>query len=164
MEQLTIRKAGATDADWMRSLFIQYWGGDFVVSRGETYALKDFTGEFIAELDGKRAGLIAWKATGEELEIMGLVSLAEKKGIGTALVGRVLEVAKATGVRRVCLVTTNDNLNALGFWQKRGFRLVKVYPNSLEETRRLKPALPLIGENGIPLRDEIELEMRCRRP
>lgn len=57
------------------------------------------------------------------------------------------------------LVTTNDNLNALGFYQKRGFELVKINRNALAETRKLKPNLPLIGMRNIPLRDEIELEM-----
>jgi ribosomal protein S18 acetylase RimI-like enzyme len=59
----------------------------------------------------------------------------------------------------VSLVTTNDNLKALGFWQKRGFKLIRIYPNSIEATRRLKPSLPLVGENNISLRDELELEM-----
>jgi len=61
--------------------------------------------------------------------------------------------------KRICLTTTNDNLKGIGFWQKRGFKLVRVYPNAMEYTRKLKPAVPLLGENGIPLRDELELEM-----
>jgi len=57
------------------------------------------------------------------------------------------------------LITTNDNTRALRFYQKRGFHLVAVYPNSLNESRRLKPQIPIIGIDGIPLRDEIELEI-----
>ncbi len=94
-----------------------------------------------------------------ELEVTGLVSLKENIGIGSALVKTVIDIAKKQDIKRICLVTTNDLLNAIGFWQKRGFKLVKVYPNAMEYTRKLKPAVPLIGENGIPLRDEIELEM-----
>ncbi len=52
-----------------------------------------------------------------------------------------------------------DNMNALRFYQKRRFRLIAVFPNALEESRKLKPEIPLTGIDGIPLRDEIELEL-----
>ncbi|MCG0275770.1 MAG: hypothetical protein L5655_06315 [Thermosediminibacteraceae bacterium] len=45
------------------------------------------------------------------------------------------------------------------FYQKRGFLLVAVHRNALEQARKLKPEIPLIGIDGIPLRDEIELEL-----
>jgi hypothetical protein len=57
------------------------------------------------------------------------------------------------------LITTNDNLHALGFYQKRGFRLVAVHSNALAASRKIKPSIPDFGMHGIPLRDEIELEI-----
>ena len=80
-------------------------------------------------------------------------------GIGTALLEAVKAVARQSQCRRVWLITTNDNLNALRFYQKRGFALVKIQRNAVEVARQLKP-IPLIGANGIPIRDEIELELR----
>lgn len=56
-------------------------------------------------------------------------------------------------------LSPDDNLNALRFYQKRGFVLVAIYRNALDIARKLKPEIPLIGNDGIPLRDEIELEM-----
>jgi hypothetical protein len=50
-------------------------------------------------------------------------------------------------------------LNALGFYQKRGFEIVAVYCGAVNESRKRKPSIPLIGYNNIPLRDEIELEI-----
>ncbi len=50
-------------------------------------------------------------------------------------------------------------LDALRFYQKWGLRLVALHPNALEQSRRLKPEIPLVGRDGIPLRDELELEM-----
>jgi ribosomal protein S18 acetylase RimI-like enzyme len=64
------------------------------------------------------------------------------------------------GCRRVWLITTNDNLEALGFYQKRGFVLAALHRNAMAETRRFKPNIPLIGMGGIPLRDELELERK----
>ncbi len=105
-------------------------------------------------------GLVTYRIRNRDCEIVSLDSLDEGRGIGTALLRAVVDEAR---VRRcVCLVltTTNDNLRALGFYQKRGFTLVKVRPGAVDETRKMKPAIPEIGENGIPLRDEIDLEMK----
>jgi ribosomal protein S18 acetylase RimI-like enzyme len=157
--KFAIRKIGPEDKDWINEIFYRNWGGDFIVSRGKIIKIDDFSGRYIAENPNKNVGLITCQISDNELEITGLMSDDENKGVGTALVNAVLSQARQEAIKRISLVTTNDNLNALGFWQKRGFKLVKVYPNAMEETRRLKPSLSLIGENNIPLRDEIELEM-----
>ena len=155
----TLRKVSSDDQAWIKDVFIQHWGGDFVVSRGKVQKIEEFDGGFIVEQNNKKVGLITYKITGKKLEITGLASNDEKKGIGTSLVNAVINISKQEGIKRIYLVTTNDNLNALGFWQKRGFKLLKVYPNAMEVTRMLKPSLPFIGENNIPLSDELELEM-----
>ena len=39
-------------------------------------------------------------------------------------------------------------------------RLVRVWPEATTEARqKLKPEIPLVGDYGIPLRDELELEL-----
>ena len=154
-----IREIEPTDEGWVRELFTQNWAGDFVVIRGKTYQIEELDG-YIAELNNKKAGLITFKVTGREMEITSMNSLVRKKGVGTALVNKVVGLAKTKGLENIRLITTNDNLGALRFWQKSGFRLSRIYPDAMEITRKLKPTLPLIGENGIPLRDEIELEMK----
>jgi len=92
-----------------------------------------------------------------------LDSLKEGKGMGTKLVEKVKRVAKKANYKRIWLITTNDNLRALRFWQKRGFCIKKVYPNALEYSRKIKPEIPLIGNDGIPLRDEIEMEIEFEK-
>ena len=66
--------------------------------------------------------------------------------------------AREAGCTRLWLITTNDNLDALQFYQRRSFRIAAVHSNAAEQTRRLKPTIPLVGDHGIPIRDEIELE------
>ncbi len=83
----------------------------------------------------------------------------EKARIGTALIDAVKDVATMAHCKRLWLITANDNMAALRFYQKRGFLLVAVYRNAVEQSRRLKPEIPLVGIDGIPLRDEIELEL-----
>ena len=86
-------------------------------------------------------------------------SLVERIGVGSALIDAVKKVAASAGCRRLWLITTNDNTAALRFWQKRGFWLAAVYPNAIAESRLLKLEIPLTGNDNIPIRDEIELEM-----
>ena len=90
---------------------------------------------------------------------MTLDALRQWQGVGTALLAAVRDAAAAAGCRRLWLVTTNDNLDALRFYQRRGMHLVTVHHGLRETARRLKPQIPLTGCFGIPLLDEIELEM-----
>jgi len=108
---------------------------------------------------GKLVGLVTYRVEGNECEITTMNSLIERKGIGTALVDAVKSVAVKAGCKRIWLVTTNDNTEALRFWQKRGFNFKAVYPNAVEDSRKLKPEIPKIGDHGIPIKDEIEMEM-----
>lgn len=62
---------------------------------------------------------------------------------------------------RIWLVTTNDNLDALRFYQRRGFSLCALRPGAVDDARHtLKPSISRTGAYGIPLRDELELELR----
>ncbi len=160
--RIRIRKIESTDVNWIKTILNRRWGSDFIVTRGKVHKPGTLSG-FIAEADSKKKGLITFRIADKEMEIISLDSLLKKRGVGTILVSRVIDLAKNQRVKRIWLITTNDNFNALRFWQKRGFCLVKVYPNALEISRKLKPGIPIIGEDGIPLRDEIELEMRLHR-
>ena len=71
----------------------------------------------------------------------------------------VCQEARARGCSRVWFITTNDNVDAIRFYQRRGFTIAAVHVNALAESRRLKPSIALVGNYGIPIRDEIEFEM-----
>ena len=103
-------------------------------------------------------GLVTYIIFDEICKIVSLDSKKESIGIGTALLKEVEKSATKNNCKKIRLITTNDNLRALQFYQKRGYYITKIYPNAMEQVRKLKPNVPLIGENGIPLRDEIELE------
>jgi GNAT superfamily N-acetyltransferase len=93
----------------------------------------------------------------QECEIISLDSLREGVGIGSSLLGKVEEEASINGCLSLSVITTNDNLHALGFYQRRGFQLVELKCNAVETARIHKPSIPYIAENGIPIRDEILL-------
>lgn len=155
---LQIRPLDQLYRDWAAHLLEEQWHGPTVVSRGRTHEPGRLPG-FVALLDQQPAGLITYLIVGKECEIVTLNSLVERQGIGTALVDVVKETAVESGCERLWLVTTNDNLPALRFYQKHGFHLARLHPNALRDSRRLKPQIPLTGLDGIPLRDELELEI-----
>ena len=143
---------------WIEALLREHWGSIIQVTRGRLHDASGLAG-YVALYDQERTGLITYRAEGNACEIVTLNSLVEGRGIGTALVQAVREAALEAGCKRLWLITTNDNLTALRFWQKRGFSLMRVHRNAIADSRRLKPEIPLTGEHGIPIRDEIELEI-----
>ena len=142
----------------LREFWIEHWGGEEMIVHGEEFHLEQLDG-FVTD---DWQGVVTFTVRDEECEIVSLDSLREGQGIGTKLIARVLDEAREQNCRRVFLSTTNDNLHALGFYQKRGFELVVVRRGAINESRKIKPGIPLIGYNNIPLRDEIELEMSLR--
>jgi ribosomal protein S18 acetylase RimI-like enzyme len=105
-------------------------------------------------------GVATYALDGDSAELLTLHAAAQLVGVGSALLTEVQDIARDAGCRRLWLVTTNDNLDALRFYQRRGFRLVRVRSQAVDRSRRrLKPEIPTFGAYGIPLRDEIELEM-----
>ena len=155
---MNIRTLTPADRDWVARHVAEHWGAEIVAAHGTLYHPADLPG-FVAELDGKVTGLVTFHIAGDACEIVTLDSLSEGQGIGTALIEAAKATALTAGCRRLWLVTTNDNTHALRFYQKRGFRLVAVHPGAVAESRKLKPEIPLIGNDGIPIRDEIVLEI-----
>jgi GNAT superfamily N-acetyltransferase len=155
----TLRPTAPTDRNWVRDLIRTRWGAEIVVAHSVVYHPHLLPG-FVAETaQGDPLGLATYLMGQSGCELVTLDSLQEGKGISTALVQAVAGEASRSGCSRLWCITTNDNLPALAFYQKRGFRLAAVYPGALEHSRVLKPSIPLIGINGIPIRDEIELEL-----
>jgi GNAT superfamily N-acetyltransferase len=150
-----IRRLNESDLPRLRQFWVERWGSEIMIMHGEAVRCDQVEG-FVYD---DWVGLITYMIRGDECEITSLDSLNEGRGIGTALIDEVVREAKEMNCRRATLVTTNDNLQALGFYQRRGFELVAVHRGAINESRKRKPSIPLIGENDIPLRDEIELEM-----
>jgi ribosomal protein S18 acetylase RimI-like enzyme len=148
------------DRPALRRFWMEHWGDEVMALRGRVYTVDELAGGFIALEDGQWIGLVTFMVEGVVCEVMTLDSLREGQGIGTALVAEVEKEARRLGCTCLRLVTTNDNMNALRFYQKRGFVLTALRPAALDVSRRLKPSIPLIGCDGIPLRDELELEKR----
>ena len=150
-----LRRLTRDDLPHLRQFWVEHWGGEEMIVHGEIFRVDQLDG-FVTD---DWQGLITFHICSMECEVTSLDSLREGQGIGTKLINAVVEEARKQNCRRVFLVTTNDNLRALGFYQKHGFELVIVHRGAVNESRKIKPTIPLVGFDGIPIRDEIELEM-----
>ena len=140
----------------MRKVLIRH-GCAVVARRGE---LVDATARpAVVAFDGEDvAGVLVYDVAGPECEILVLRAERQWTGLGTAMVGMVAGLAIAAGCRRYWVLTTNDNVDALRFYQRRGFRLSALRCGAVDDARKLlKPEIPVTGDHGIALRDEIEL-------
>ena len=147
------------DGAWVRRMLTERWGSAAVACLSGLHDAASLEG-VVAQLDSAPAGLATYRVDGDECEVVTLDSLAGGYSIGTALLRAVADVARARGCRRIWLTTSNDNLAALRFYQRRGWDLVALHHDAATEWRRhLKPEIPESGQNGIPIRHALELEL-----
>ena len=172
MSEMTIRPLERADREWVAHFLDDRWGTTTIVSRGKMryghlleglIAVRGENNDSSSDealAPPERIGLLTIEHDAQECEILTLDSLVEGMGVGSALLDALEEKAREAGLTRLWLVTTNDNLASLRFWQKRGYELVAVHRNAIAAARRIKPQIPIMGRHGIPIRDEIELEKR----
>lgn len=158
MAAYEVRALGDADRTWVQAFVIAHWGSEIVVGHGVVFHPHTLPG--FAAWDGAECvGLLTYQIAGAACEIVTIDSVREGAGVGGALMAAAAQTARAAGCARLWLVTTNDNMRALRFYQRRGFRIVAVHPGAVDRARQLKPGIPLLGFHGIPLRDELELAM-----
>ena len=129
-----------------------------VVSVSREYMPEDVEGLLWRDDGGAVQGFVMWAVDGEAAEIVSVEALRQGMHIGGRLLDAAEEALRARGVWRITIVTTNDNLRALAFYVRRGYRLVRLHTDAMDRVRARKPQVPLAGAEGIPLRDMWELE------
>ena len=115
MNDLLVRAIQASDRNWVAAFVKSHWGSEIVVAKGRIIRAAELDG--FAAFKGKEPiGLLTYRIEGLDCEIATIDSTVEGAGVGTALINAVRKIAKAKGCKRLWLITTNDNLNALGFY------------------------------------------------
>lgn len=154
--KVKIRKIDGKDKKWIAKFIRKNWGSEKIVAHGKIFYPHNLPG-FAAYAGKKVSGLITYDIKNNNLEIVTINAVVQGKGIGTALLKSIERVAHKLKCKKIWLITTNDNIDALAFYQKSGFIIDKIHKKALDFSRKIKPEIPLIGNYGIPLRDEIEL-------
>lgn len=150
------------DIDFVREELCTHWITPSIWSRGVRYEADRLPG-FIARIDGRPVGLVTLAfaehgAPEGECELVTLSSRDENRGVGRALLDAALGAARAAGCRRIFLTTSNDNLRALSLYQRHGWVMAALHRGMMDDYRSQQKPIPRVAPNGIPIRDEIELE------
>lgn len=153
-----IRPVRGEDRERLLPFLTSFWRSDRMVARGRLFYPARQKG-FIAWNNEEIIGLVTFEAIGDELEVTLLDSRDRNRGLGAALLSHAVQHARELGCRRVWLIATNDNIRAIRFYQKRGFDLLRIHRDAVAASRKLKPEIPLTGQEGIPIRHELEFEL-----
>jgi len=160
---MRVRALTPQDRPWAADVLTERWGATVIVSRGRIHDASALPG-LVAEIDGARVGLLTYRDDSHATEVVTLDALRSGAGVGTALLEEAAALALGRGRHRLWLITSNDNLAAVRFYQRRGFRLAAVHPGAIDVARHAKPSIPPSGRDGIALHDEIELVRRLGEP
>lgn len=162
-----VREAVQSDRAWLSQVLVERWGSTLVVGRGRILDAAQLAALVAVDDPGggesSRIGLLTYRIDSDGLEVVTLDALRRGKGVGTALMARAEQIALRAGATRLWLITTNDNVEALGFYGRSGLRIVGVHRGAVDRARALKPSIPIVAANGIELHDELELERKLVR-
>jgi ribosomal protein S18 acetylase RimI-like enzyme len=157
--EIRVRPAGEADRPMIAWLMMELWGSALQYVHQTLYRPAELPG-LIAERSSRVVGLLTFHVDGSVLEVVTLNALERRGGVGTLLMEAAVAEARQRGCQEIRLTTTNDNLDAIRFYQRRGLRLVALRPGAVDRARAEKPEIPRIGDYGIPLRDEVDLARR----
>lgn len=156
-----INEIRGSDKSLVSKFISENWGSVLSVSRGKVHDTSTLPG-FIFKRKNKIIGVITYNIRDNECEIVTLDSKISNKGLGSKLLNSVIKKARLKNCKRIWLITTNDNSNAIRFYQKRGFEWVGFYKGAIKESRKLKPEIPELGNDNIPIKHEIEFEYKLK--
>ena len=152
------RELTIDDRAWAERLVSERFASSRLVSRGVLHDTRTLPG-LIAESDGAPVGLLQYHVAGGQFEVVVLIAVRPRRGVGRFLLRSVQLIARTRGCKRLWLITTKDNRAARSFYRAIGWRQAAVHRGAMRESRRLKPEIPEFATDGTPIEDEIEFEL-----
>jgi ribosomal protein S18 acetylase RimI-like enzyme len=149
-----VRPLQTEDLSAAEAFLDEHMGGRMQARRGELIDVLALPG-FVAEREGELVGVLTYDQQPHETELTVIAAHPRHSGIGSTLLDALVREVRG----RIWLITTNDNVDALRFYQRKGFRLRALHVGAMDAARALKPQIPVLGSYGIPMRDELELEL-----
>jgi ribosomal protein S18 acetylase RimI-like enzyme len=151
------RELTIDDRAWAERLVSERFASHRIVSRGVLHDVRTLPG-LIAESQGVLVGLLQYRVLGEQFEVVVLIAVSPRRGVGRFLLREAEPIARSHGCKRLWLITTNDNTDAIAFYGAIGWRRAAIHRGAMRESRLLKPEIPEFASDGTPIEDEIEFE------
>lgn len=138
-----------------KELFQKNWGNTSMVYNRELYNLESL--DYIEEYhDSSFGGIITFFEKDHSIHIVSLDTVMSNQGIGTSLLNSLTELAVKRHKSAIYVETTNDNCDAIRFYQTHDFDIYDLQLNEVAIQRKLKPSIPLIGCYNIPIKHIIK--------
>jgi len=147
-----------TDRGALEAVLRQRWSDGGVFVRGRLIRPQDVDA-YGVYLDDQLQGVATWRIEDTVFYMLTLNNLTDQRGVASALLDHMLGLARAQGFASMRVIVSNDNWPALRFYQMRGFALAELHVGVVDQMRRAMPSIPERGVEGIPMRDEFELEI-----
>lgn len=156
MPLVLVREPSEADRRSALELFAREFGGRPLVADGAAVSLDDVS-LLVAETDGGITGALAWRGVERGVHVVAMATdpMWQRSGVGGQLLAEAELLARQQVRPRVIVTMTNDNIPALYFYQRRGYRLASVLAGAV--AAHLSEAQQAAGFAGIPIRDEIQL-------
>jgi GNAT superfamily N-acetyltransferase len=156
---IEVRPLDAGDHDWAVEALRIAWGSVGVARLGELIDASALPG-LVAWDSDERVGLLAYAVRGDACEVVSISTTQPGSGAGRALMEAVAAEARTRRCTRLWLTTTDNNRRAQQFYERWGMTLARVHPDGVRVSRAVKPSIPDVAADGVPLVDEIEYELR----
>jgi N-acetylglutamate synthase-like GNAT family acetyltransferase len=153
-----VRRVSDDDRPWIAETLTGAFASPRVVSKGRVIDDASLLDGFVVETDGRSIGCALWSEEDGDAELVAIVTTYRGVGAGVGLLDAVIAHARASKWRRLWLITTNDNTDAIRLYQRAGWKWVAWHRDAVAASRALKPELPAVGSHGIPIEHEIEFE------
>jgi ribosomal protein S18 acetylase RimI-like enzyme len=155
---MNVRPVTPEDREWVAELIGTAFGSVRLMSNDHLIDDASLLDGFAAEVDGRPVGCALINVVDGDTELVALVSTYRGAGVGSALLDTVVERGKRDGWKRLWLVTSNDNTDAIRMYQRAGWDWTEFRRDAITEARAMKPEIPEFGNHGIPVRHEIHFE------
>lgn len=157
--QMALTVGPSTDYETARQMVIDQWGDDAVVIAGRAHRTAEMTLLSAQRADGSIAGMACYRINGAVALLGAMMVRGARNGVGSALFEGVLAKAREAQAKKLRAITTNDNFEAMRFYQKHGMRFMTLFAGGVDAYRAFRPGIRRIGNHGIVCRDVLELEM-----
>jgi ribosomal protein S18 acetylase RimI-like enzyme len=125
-----VRDAGPEDRRRLKEVALHFWGETEVECFDGLYDVLQLPA-FVAEVEGDLAGFLSYAVEGERMNLVMLSVLPEYqgRGVGQALLEAAVQLARGSGLKRLVVATTNDDLPVLCLYQRLGFVITALTAN-----------------------------------
>jgi GNAT superfamily N-acetyltransferase len=157
-----VRLLVKSDRPALRKVLTEQWGLPVVSISGvhdDPSTLPGFVADDGLPTGGMPLGYLTYIVDRDQCEVLTINALVEGTGVGRALMDAARTAAVNAGCRRLWLMTTNENIRAIAFYQRWGMDLAALHRNFADTVRAAKPGVDTSGRDGIPFRHALEFEL-----